>query len=69
MNWSHRPALWRLALTLGLFLTVFVAPAGAQDQFGAAGGEAETGEPLYGYLGTAALAGAAMFALAKSARR
>lgn len=51
-----------LALALGL-----AAPA-AQAQ-GPAPGEESSGNPLYGYLGTAALGAGIIFILCKSSRR
>jgi hypothetical protein len=62
-----RRALWLLPLLGGL---TALAPAAvlAQDM-PVEGGEVSSGDPLYGYLATTALAGAVMFILCKSARR
>jgi hypothetical protein len=65
----------RLALSAPLLaslaLTAAPAPALAQDPGMEAGveGEASSGEPLYGYVGTAFLAAAVLFVLCKTARR
>jgi hypothetical protein len=54
-----------LILTLGLT----ASPALAQNPGEPPPGEGESGRPLDGYLATGALAFAAMFAVAKTARR
>lgn len=65
-----RRLLWLFFLLGGLALT---APAVSRAQEpmpveGEGGGES-SGDPLYGYLGTVALAGGVLFILCKSARR
>lgn len=63
---------WSRCLALALVLTAAPAlaqnPPGQPGEPGAAEGEG-SGRPLDGYLATAALAGAAMFAVGKTARR
>lgn len=65
-----KPTRWivpRLfALACGLALALPAPSALAQDPGAPAG---DSGDPLYGYLATAALGGAALFLVCKSARR
>lgn len=59
-------------ITLALALAAAVAPSPAPAQEPAEGAPAEgggSGRPLDGYLATACLAGLALFAIGKSARR
>ena len=58
------------SLVVMLGLALLPGPARAQEPAPVEGGEAAgTGEPLYGYVGTAFLAAGIMFVLCKSARR
>jgi hypothetical protein len=63
--------LGTLALGFLLFLTPGDARAqpGQPDPNAAAPGEESKGDPWFGYVGTAALAGLALFVVGKSARR
>jgi hypothetical protein len=65
-----RPSRWLAILSLGLTLGLASAPgpAMAQEEPPAAGGES-SGRPFDGYFATAALAGLALFCIAKTARR
>ncbi len=63
-RWTRHLAIPTLLLALGSI----PAPARGQEPEVAVEGEDE-GDPFYGYLGTAALCFAAIFAVCKSARR
>ncbi len=63
-RWTLRMAVPVLFLSLASV----PAPARAQEPEPVVEGESE-GDPFYGYLGTAALCFAAIFAVCKSARR
>jgi hypothetical protein len=63
-----RRLLWLFFLLGGLaIVTPAVTHAQEPGMEGESGGS--SGDPLYGYLGTVALAGGAVFILCKSARR
>ncbi len=65
-----RRLLWLLFLFGGLAFLAAPAVSRAQEPAPVEGeGGGSSGDPLYGYLGTAALAGGAIFILCKSARR
>ena len=62
-----RTALVALMLTFGpAAVSVFAQEAPATGEEGA---QTSSGDPLYGYVGTAFLAAGVMFVLCKSARR
>jgi hypothetical protein len=66
-----RPARWLAILSLSLTLGLASAPgpALAQEEPPADGADKKSERPFDGYLATAALAGFALFCIAKTARR
>jgi hypothetical protein len=67
-RWTRWLTPFALALALGIGLSSTSASAQEPAPEGQAG-EGEAGRPLDGYLATAALAGLALFVVAKTARR
>ena len=63
-----RRFLWLLCLLLGLAAAPAAAPAQESVPLEGEGGES-SGDPLYGYVGTAFLGAGVIFVLCKSARR